>query len=240
MPVNKKFEAGKHILVFLSTLVIFLSGFFLSNYLAEERISQLTTLQENLRIDILSLETQFSILTQAPCKNLNESTLTSELYKISQRLNSVGNTLGVDNPNFLALKKFYSILEIKHWLLLKRAVKECDLDIVSIIYFYSDKENCPKCEDQGYILTYLRKKYPFLRIYSFDYNLPLSALSTLKSIYNLKAELPVIIVNDKVYYGFKNREELENIISEYIELEKLGSATTTEATSTEKTKDSEF
>jgi hypothetical protein len=178
-------------------------------------------LQQNLRVDILSLETQFSILSQASCENLNESTLTQELYNISQDLASVGNSLGENHPQYLQLKKYYSILEIRHWLLLQKTAKECDTPLSFIIYFYSDKKTCPKCEDQGYILTYFRKKYPFLRVYSFDYNLRLSALETLKSIYGLKKTLPAMIINDKVYHGFRNKQEIEKILEQYIKLEDL-------------------
>ena len=219
MSEAKKINFKKHFLVFLTTLLIFSAGFFLSNFLVEKKMAKIAGLQENLSVDILSLETQFSILSQAPCKNLNESTLTKKLYDISQKLNSISTTLGRNNPDFLRLKKFYSILEIKHWLLLKRAAKECRLDLVSIIYFYSDKKTCPRCSDQGYILSYLRKKYPSLRIYSFDYDLDLSALQALKSIYNLKKELPVLIVNDKPYYGFKSKKELKEILGEYIKID---------------------
>ena len=231
---EKKFSVQKYISVLFFTLLIFGSGFFLSDYTTKKRIAQLNDLQQNLRTDILSLETQFSILNQAPCANLNESTLTNELYSISQKLTSVGSTLGEDDGNFLELKKYYSILEIKHWLLLQRAAKECKLPLAFIIYFYEDSHNCPKCEDQGYILTYFREKYPFLRIYSFDYNLDLAALKTLKSVFRLQDQTPIMVINSDVYYGYKNKDELETIMEKYVKLESLEdkSATSTSATST--------
>ena len=218
---EKKLNLKKHLLIFIATLLIFSSGFLLSDFLLGKKIVNLTNLQDSLSVDILSLETQFSILNQAPCENLNESTLTEQLYKISRQLASIENNLGRDNPDFLRLKKFYSILQIKHWLLLKRAAKECQLDVVSIIYFYSEKSLCSKCSDQGHILTYLRRKYPSLRVYSFDYNLELTALDALKSIYSLEEELPVIVVNDDPYYGFKSKEELLEILGEHIDIQSL-------------------
>lgn len=235
---SKKMNWKRHLLVFVATIIIFGAGFFLSNIIVEKKISAITKLQQGLSIDILSLETQFSVLTQAPCKNLNESTLTKELFEISQKLESVGNSLGENNPDFLMLKKYYSILEIKHWLLLKKAARDCKMNVVSIVYFYSDKKNCPNCEDQGYILTTLREKYPFLRIYSFDYSLALVPLETIKSIYRLKPDLPVLVVNDDEYYGLKSKEELEEILSQYIDLKKLElkTATSTQATSTKVSK----
>lgn len=230
---TKKLNWGRHLTVLLATAIIFAGGFYLSNTIVEKKIVAISKLQQGLSIDILSLETQFSILNQAPCKNLNESTLTKELFDISQKLESVGNTLGNDNPDFLMLKKYYSILEIKHWLLLKKTAKECKMNLVSIVYLYGDKKNCPNCEDQGFILTTLREKYPFLRIYSFDYNLALAPLDTMKSIYKLKPELPILIMNDDEMYGIKSKEELEEILSQYINLAKLEQqATTTQATST--------
>jgi len=234
---DKKINAQKYILVLLFTLLVFSSGFFLNNQFNKKRITELGSLQQNLRIDILSLETQFSILTQAPCANLNESTLTKELYTISQKLTSVANSLGPEHDDYIQLKKYYSILEIKHWLLLEKASKECDLPLTFVIYFYTDKETCPQCEDQGYILTHFRKKYPFLRVYSFDFGLDLAALQTLKSIYSLNEdkELPIIVINNEVNYGYKNKQELEKALEEFVDLATLEQ----EATSTEATTDTE-
>ena len=231
MPQEKNINLQKYLLALFATILVFGSGFFLAGQISKKQLNQLSSLQQNLRVDILSLETQFAILSQASCENLNESTLTQELYNISQNLTSVGNNLGQDHPQYLQLKKYYSILEIKHWLLLQETAKECNVPLSFIIYFYSDKKTCPKCEDQGYILTYFRKKYPFLRVYSFDYNLELAALETLKSIYGLEKILPAMVINDDVYQGFHNKQEIEKILEQYIKLEDLESpdheATTT-------------
>ena len=231
---DKKLNFQKYVLVLFFTLLIFSSGFFLSDYVTKKRIGQLNDLQQNLRTDILSLETQFSILNQAPCANQNESTLTNELYDISQKLTSVGTTLGEDNAKFLELKKYYSILEIKHWLLLQKTAKECKLPMTFIVYFYSDKKTCPECEDQGYILTYFREKYPFLRIYSFDYDLELAALKTLKSVFRLKKkdETPIMVINNDVYYGYKNKDELETVLEKYVKLKTLEEKETATSTAT--------
>ncbi len=213
---NKKINWKKHILIFFLTLLIFSSGFFLSDYLTNKKIFKIIDLQQNLRIDILSLETRFSILSQAPCNSINESFLTEELYNISKKLSSIRGSLGNNDPNFLMLKKYYSILQIKHWLLLKKAREKCKLKITPLIYFYSDEKNCPDCENESYILNYISKKYPELRMYSFDYNLPLSAVQALRLIYGVKKRLPAIIVNNDVYYGFKKEKDIEKILKKYI------------------------
>jgi hypothetical protein len=64
----------------------------------------------------------------------------------------------------------------------------------------------------GYVLTSMREDYDKLHIYAFDYNLELSIIETLKSIYKLNGNLPILVVNRKPYYGFKTRQEIEDLI----------------------------
>ncbi len=87
--------------------------------------------------------------------------------------------------------------------------QKCKKTPLSIIYFYSTDNTCADCEREGYVLDSLRQSYPDLRVYSFDYNLDLSAVKTLISIYKIKNTLPAIIVNGKVYYGFQSLEDIQ-------------------------------
>jgi hypothetical protein len=80
------------------------------------------------------------------------------------------------------------------------------------MYFYSNKGDCSDCQKEGFVLTKLREDYPDLRIYSFDYNLDLSALQTLISIYGIEKKLPVILINEMSYYGFKSEDDIKNIM----------------------------
>jgi hypothetical protein len=94
-------------------------------------------------------------------------------------------------------------------------------DGLSLMYFYSNlNNNCSDCEKEGFVLTKLRQDYPELRVYSFDYNLDLSALQTLISIYNIENKQPTLLINDNVYYGFKSVEEIKNIIPALKEIDK--------------------
>jgi hypothetical protein len=54
--------------------------------------------------------------------------------------------------------------------------------------------------------------YPELRVYSFDYDLDLSVIDSLKAIYKIDEALPALIVEDKLYAGFKTIEELEALL----------------------------
>jgi hypothetical protein len=87
------------------------------------------------------------------------------------------------------------------------------MDSVFVLYFYTTESNCAECTKQGYVLTALREKYPEFRVYSFDYNIDLSAVKTLISIYDVEdTKLPAMVINGKLVTGFKNVEEVEKML----------------------------
>ncbi|MDP1706957.1 MAG: hypothetical protein Q8L30_00120 [bacterium] len=180
------------------------------NYLNDERVSELSAIEEQLSIDSLSLETQFSLLESAPCdSNASSITLTTELSDFGSRLSYAENQLGSGNPQVVRLKERYSLLEIRDYLITKQLAAACGTKPVTVLYFYSNADDCTDCDRAGYALSYLRDTYPTLRVYSFDYNLNLGALKTFIAVMNVKNTLPAFVINGKHYYGFTSLEDLE-------------------------------
>ncbi len=202
-------------MAFLLTSFLFGTALFVSNYFNERRVQNVRTIQENMAIDILSLETQFQLLQELSCKDIKEnSVLSREVANLSARLSYTEGQLGSDNEEVLRLKRQYSLLQIKDMLLMKRVSQKCKLEPVFILYFYSNKKDCPECVRQGLVLTALSEKYPRLRIYSFDYNLDVPALNTLIKISDVTGELPVLVINEKVVNGFQSVADVEKLIPE--------------------------
>ncbi len=203
----------KYLIVLLITGAIFGTAIYVSNYFSQKKLAEVKNIQDKIAIDILSSETQFSLLEEASCKDLASTTaLSEELGSLEEKLNYTEKDRGADDPEFISLKQNYSLLEIKDYLLMKKIAEKCHTRPVSIIYFYSNKEGqCADCQKEGYVLTQLRTDYPDLRVYSFDYDLDLSAIKTLISINKLKGELPILIINDTVYHGFQSLEALEKL-----------------------------
>lgn len=180
------------------------------NYLNNARVSELSAIEEQLSIDSLSLETQFSLLESAPCdSNASSVTLTTELADFGNRLSYAENQLGSDNSQVIRLKERYSLLEIRDYLITKQLAEVCRTKPVTVLYFYSNAGDCADCDKAGYALSYLRDTYPALRVYSFDYNLDLGALKTFIAVTKVRSDLPAFIINGKHYYGFTSLEELE-------------------------------
>ncbi len=201
----------KYIFVLIITGVIFISVVSLSGYFSGKKMEELNNIEDKISMNILASETQFLLLGESSCKNIDNSVLSRELNSLAAKLDYSEKNLGVDNAEVKRLKKYYSLLEIKDYLLLKKMGEKCDFSPVFILYFYSNKGDCPDCQSAGYALTYLRREYPRLRIYSFDYNLDLSTIKTLIAMYGVKNDLPAIVINGEVYYGLKAQDEIKEL-----------------------------
>lgn len=194
------------------TGVIFFTAFYASNYFNEKRIADIRAAQDDISTDILSIETQFDLLQERSCADVTENTiLPSSLTALGGQL-SYMEAQGSNAPEVTRLKRLYSLMEIKDYLLMKQIAAKCKLKPVFILYFYSNKGDCNDCRKQGYVLTALAQKYPQLRIYSFDYNLDVSALQTLISIDDTKDQLPALVIQGKAYYGLQMIPDIEKIL----------------------------
>ncbi len=215
---------GSYLVAFLITALIFATALYASNYFNGRRIAEISATQDNIAIDILSTQTQFDLLKEHSCADIAEnSVLSNELRPLGSRLSYLEQQPNVNQDELARLKRYYSLLEIKDYLLMQEVSTKCRLNPVFILYFYSNQGDCDECETQGYALTGLSQKYPLLRIYSFDYNLGLSALRTLTEINNVQENLPALVIKGKVYYGLHTVEDIEKILPE---LAKMATSTT--------------
>ncbi len=219
----------KYLLVFIITSAIFATAFYLASRIDKARVADIRSAQESVSIDILSSETQYELLGNLDCKTITQSpVLSSELNSLASRLSVAENNLGSNNAEVLQLKKQYSLLEIKDYLLMEQVSQKCHVKPVFILYFYSNEGNCEDCARSGDVLTYLRSQYPGLRVYSFDYNLNLSAVRTLVTLRKLSGRLPAFIINDREpIYGFKTLDEMQTLIPELKTMSTTTSTTTT-------------
>ena len=212
--IREKTDWLKYLYTFILTALIFATALYISNYFSEQKISQLKVMGDKISLDILSSETQFSLLAESSCKNMGDNTLSIEVGQLGDKLSYAEEKIGPDNLDFQNLKTYYSLLEIKDYLLMKKISEKCKDETAFILYFYSNSDSCADCENEGYVLTKLHEMYPQIRIYSFDYDFKIPTIETLKSMYKIENKLPALYINGKVFYGFKNIEELKKIIPE--------------------------
>lgn len=210
---REKTDWLKYFYTFVITALIFITAIYISNYFGDKKMSQLKTMEDKISLDILSSETQFSLLAESSCKNISDNTLSREVGQLGDKLLYTEEKVGADNQDFQNLKTYYSLLEIKDYLLMKKISEKCNDKTVFILYFYSNK-SCTDCQNEGYVLTKLHDMYPKIRIYSFDYDFNIPTIETLKSMYGIENKLPALFVNGKVQYGLKNIDQIKKIIPE--------------------------
>ncbi len=213
----------KYGLAFVITAIIFVTAFAISSRINDSRLSEMRGLQDSVSINILSSETQFNLLKEAACDDLFSSTLGQELGNLADRLSYMESVGKADDSEVITLKRYYSLLEIKDYLLIGGAAAKCPKRPTTILYFYNN--DCPDCARQAEVLTYIRQHHPEnLRIYSFDYDLDVSALKTLANINKVKAPFPALIIKGKTYNGFKSLDDIGALLPE---LTATSTATTT-------------
>lgn len=211
----------KYLIVFLITLGIFLVAIYLSSSLSNKRFEEMRMFQDKLTTDILSSETRFALLERTSCDYfVDDGLLSEELSLFGSRLSTMESNLNPNDPAVEQLKRYYALLQIKDYLLVTQLAEKCDTDATIVLYFY--KQDCTECQKQGYVLDDVQKDYDDVNLYAFDYDTELSAVRTLLSTLDIHGDedMPVLVINDKVYRKGVSEEELRSILDVIVPKEK--------------------
>ena len=218
---RKPIDWSKYVMTFIITSLIFGIALYVNNLLDNSRISDLRSIQDTISLNILSSETQYDLLRETSCKNVNDSILSTELNNLERKLSYLEpSDTGESNDEFNYIKKYYELLQIKDFSLMQRLSEKCGLKPISILYFYGSKADCPECEKTSTVLNHLRNEYPNVRIYSFDRRLSVSAVDTLAKIYKVDGGYPVLVINENTYKGFLSVEKMKDILPELKKIDK--------------------
>ena len=227
---RKSLDWTKYILALFITVAMFATAYYLSSRFNNARIADIRGAEDQLSMDLLSNETQYELLGEQGCEDITKNPgLSDVLNSLASRLSYAEDHLGATDSEVMALKKQYSLLEIKDYLLMQKIAAKCGSKTRPgfILYFYSNVGNCTDCAREGEVLTYLRQTYPLLRVYSFDYGLDLSAAKTLISVRNIGPQMPALVINNRPpVYGFQSVDSIIKFAPE------IGKMSTTTATTT--------
>ena len=183
------------------------------NYLNRQRVEQLSDLQSQLATDTLSVETQLALLEDAPCEDIADgNTLSQEVSTLGDQLSATEAQLGSKNDQVIELKKQYTLLQIRDYLLTQRVAQTCKTNPTVVLYFYSNTPgSCADCDRAAYALSYLHQSNPKLHVYSFDYDLDLGALKTLIALEKVQPNFPAFVIDGKRSYGFTTLDDFETL-----------------------------
>jgi hypothetical protein len=201
----------KYFIALFITAALFGIAFFASKYFNDQKINEIKEVQNQVTVDIISSETQFDLLQELSCQDQDSDYLSGEISNLADKITYAEQNLS-DQKELTLLKQQYAIVEVKDFLLTKRISERCKQDTVTILYFYKNANVCTDCVRQGYVLDTLHKKYPGIRVYSFDTGLDSSTVRALISIYKVSDQQPSLVIDGKTENKFMAVEDIEKLL----------------------------
>jgi|SRR3989344_1983603 len=208
---------SKYIIALIIATAVFVIGLLIGILVTEERTKFLEVSAREQKIDFDSLQLQdlyLNTLTDK-CPAINKA-LESNLNNLEQTRikleNYLSQSLIDDDKEFSLTKREYMLAEMRYWLWASQTKEICDIDTISLLYFYSNND-CEDCVSQGLILTYLKDKFKRnLLIFSLDSDfIEEPMLRIIKEDYNI-TKVPTIIIGNEKFEGLTKKEELEKVI----------------------------
>jgi thiol-disulfide isomerase/thioredoxin len=198
---------------------VFLSGVFFGLAIGNEKVNQLEKTISQLDESIQNADLQF-LFFNVMNKNISCTYLSKEASRLSNEAENLGkqvsayeNSKKISESSFHELKKRYTSILIKDWLMIEKIKKTCGENYTTVLYIYSNK-NCDKCREQGIILSYLKEKLDgkFL-VFAIDGDMDLQIVNTIKDAYGVST-YPSLVINGQVHYGFTNLTQIKEAINE--------------------------
>lgn len=197
---------NKYLLALLLTSVLVFVGFSFTRWTDEQRLMEFKNAFDESALDSQSIE--HLLLYEAifsDKENVCPAIRTGIESQIA-RTRSVLSELEVAQKqnvfsNFEIVKKKYHNQNIQLYLLVQKAINDCGYsDIEPVVFFYSDKDNCPDCIAEGKTLDSLAVSCPNIRVFAFPYDLGIPVVDVLKVKYGV-TKAPAVVIKGERYDG---------------------------------------
>jgi len=220
--------AGIDLKIYLTAAAITLLLFaliYVVNYYFNERRERIVEAKMNEIIDDFEeIETTYYLMEYLggggrTCDVIVEeiSYLESKLWKLDGRIRGYREVTKdfASDEFYIQEKKRLNRREIIHMSMLDKVRKRCGMNQTIILYFYGQCKRDRKCDEQGFVLTYINQKIdPEIAIFSFDTDLSLSSVNALTKLYNV-TEYPCTVIEGRTHCGLHDKDELETLLCEY-------------------------
>ena len=213
--VKRKVSKEKYITAALITGGIFILGLFLGLVIEGKRVSYINEVSREQNLEFSSLQLQYAYIDQLSQENNCQAvskTFEKNIESLEDtrlRLENFDQDATLNKQDFDLLKREYILAQIRYWLLAERTKDLCGNDAVSILYFFSDEQECQECDNQAFILTFLKKQFrEKLLVFSFDSKFSQEPLiNILKSTYSID-KYPTLIIEGKKYEGITGKDDI--------------------------------
>ncbi|MDY6776606.1 MAG: hypothetical protein SVQ76_00710 [Candidatus Nanohaloarchaea archaeon] len=195
--------------------------FFMGKALSQAKIDRVENEIQEFNVERDSQELSQKIATSLPgnnCEALNVAVrqTVGDVQELQEKVSRYESSRRLRNGDFKLLKKRYMNLLLEYWLTARKVEKQCGSEVVKLLYLYADPANCPRCQDQGVIISSFKRQYGNrLLVFPLDTSLDMAPINLLIGSYDIQ-EYPAMIVEGNVYSGFMSKEELGNVLDDYM------------------------
>jgi len=215
--MKKKLDSATLIAAVVISALLFIGGVVVGYSINREKLSAIESDMGDITRAIENFQLQFlffDVLEEGAACPLLSATVTDineASYRIGSRLTAQDSPDQIqDYTEYVNLKREYSRILVSYWLLANKLKNTCESNVSTVIYFYS--EECPMCDDQGFVLTYLKsKEEENLLIFALDADLDEPSVKALKEYYSVGV-FPTLIIDGERFEGFSSEQELRDIL----------------------------
>lgn len=204
----------RYVLAFFIATAIFVAGFAFTNVVAYLQFQRITSIQDPTSYEIFKDKLEYTLFGKDICSEDTFEKISQDLAFQGQVIGDLETKLGIDNPNVLFRKKFYTLIQLEHFEFVKLINQECGREINTILFFYSNtKDELEDSEKVGNILgsVYQRNKENLV-LYSIDSNLDSDIVKSLREKYKLDDGITIIVNENQRFNNIKHISEIEDVL----------------------------
>ncbi|PIN72884.1 hypothetical protein COV22_02040 [Candidatus Woesearchaeota archaeon CG10_big_fil_rev_8_21_14_0_10_47_5] len=205
----------RYIITGIITIMVFSLGLMLGMVMESRRISYVQKERQEQKLDFASLQLQYTFIDQLGAEGNCPALLETfdknvrNLETIRLKLEAYDQRATVSRDDFEMLKREYTQAQLQYWFLAKKIKVLCNAELSTILYFFSTKKECPDCENQAFVLTYLKERFgdKLLNFALDGRSLNEPIVNMLKDAYKVTV-FPTLIIDNKRFEGFTSKEEI--------------------------------
>jgi len=208
------------------TTLLMLSIYSLNLFLSEKREEAVSEKMNEIVDDIEEIESTYYLMDYIAIEEQNYTCdslvgilnhLESGLWDLDSRIKAYRDmTKDIANDEFyIREKEKLNRRQIIHLSMLEKIKKQCNYNQTVILYFYGLCDINLKCDEQGFVLSYINDKIdPEISIFSFDADREVYSMKALMEYYNV-TELPCIVVEGHTHCGLHDKDQVEQLLCNY-------------------------
>jgi len=215
MKERKVHSKNRYFYAMIIAIIIFILVFSFSYFVSYIEFQRNSNYQNNFAYDIFENKLVLSLFEkEGICSQQSLDRISQDLALRGSIIDNLEKKFGKNNKNVLFQKKFYTLMELEHFEFIKTQSEDCNLDINTIFFFYSnEKSDIDSGETLGNLLSVISSRNKDLIIYSFDINLDSNLIDLLKKEYNINNPSTIVVNEEIVLINPTNIDEIEQYLN---------------------------